>query len=100
MGLDGTALLTAPYTERRARLESLAGFQLTPSFVADTPDEWVAQSARAAEPPGSLRLARPAPGSPPRGGQASLAAGIVAESQPGRVHRRSQVANGVGPDSV
>ncbi len=46
LGLDGKALLTAPYTERRARLESLAGFQLTPSFVADTPDAVVAESRR------------------------------------------------------
>ncbi|WP_433363206.1 non-homologous end-joining DNA ligase [Actinoplanes sp. CA-142083] len=40
------SLVTAPYTERRARLEALEGLQLTPSFLADTPDDVVAESRR------------------------------------------------------
>jgi bifunctional non-homologous end joining protein LigD len=46
LSLDGTALLDAPFTERRARLEAQSGFQLTPSFVADSPDAVVAESRR------------------------------------------------------
>jgi bifunctional non-homologous end joining protein LigD len=43
---DGKSLLAAPYTERRARLEALDGFEVPPSFVADSPDDVVAQSRR------------------------------------------------------
>jgi bifunctional non-homologous end joining protein LigD len=43
---DGKSLVDAPYTERRARLETLTGLELTPSFVADTPDAVVGESRR------------------------------------------------------
>jgi bifunctional non-homologous end joining protein LigD len=43
---EGKSLLDAPYTERRARLETLKDLQLTPSFVADTPDAVVDESRR------------------------------------------------------
>lgn len=43
---DGKSLLAAPYTERRARLEGLDGFEVPPSFVADSPDDVVAESRR------------------------------------------------------
>lgn len=40
----GKSLVDAPYTERRARLETLTGLRLTPSFTADTPDAVVEES--------------------------------------------------------
>jgi bifunctional non-homologous end joining protein LigD len=43
---DGKSLVDAPYTERRIRLESLNDLQLTPSFVADTPDAVVEESRK------------------------------------------------------
>jgi len=43
---DDVSLVSAPYTERRARLAALAGFPLTPSFVQDTPDSVVEESRR------------------------------------------------------
>lgn len=46
LSLDGRSLLTAPYTERRAGLESLDGFRVPPSFVADEPGSVVAESRR------------------------------------------------------
>jgi bifunctional non-homologous end joining protein LigD len=46
LGLDGEPLLTAPYTERRTRLESLSGITVPPSFVADSPDTVVEESRR------------------------------------------------------
>ena len=46
LGVDGSSLLAAPYTERRARLESLSGFPVTPSFVADSPDAVIEESRR------------------------------------------------------
>jgi bifunctional non-homologous end joining protein LigD len=41
---EGASLVDAPYTERRARLETLKGLRLTPSFVADSPDAVVEDS--------------------------------------------------------
>src|SRR5690349_19924075 len=48
LGQDGESLLSEPYTARRERLAALggAGFQLTASLVADTPDAVVAESRR------------------------------------------------------
>jgi bifunctional non-homologous end joining protein LigD len=46
LSLDGRSLLTAPYTERRAGLESLSRFRVPPSFVANSPDDVVAESRR------------------------------------------------------
>ena len=46
LGQDEVSLLAEPYTARRARLESLTGFQVTTSFVADTPDAVVEESRR------------------------------------------------------
>jgi bifunctional non-homologous end joining protein LigD len=43
---EGRSLVDAPYTSRRARLETLTGLQLTPSFVADTPDAVVDESRK------------------------------------------------------
>jgi bifunctional non-homologous end joining protein LigD len=43
---DDVPLLSAPYTERRARLESLRGFPLTASFVRDDPGSVVDESRR------------------------------------------------------
>ena len=45
-------------------------------------------------------LRHPRPQNPLRIAHLRRWAGMVAESQPGRVHRRSQVAKGVGSDSV
>jgi bifunctional non-homologous end joining protein LigD len=42
----GKSLLDAPYTERRARLESLSQFRIPPSFAVDRPDDVVAESRR------------------------------------------------------
>jgi bifunctional non-homologous end joining protein LigD len=46
LSLRGKSLLAEPYTARRARLESLSQFRIPPSFVADSPDEVVAESRR------------------------------------------------------
>jgi len=43
---EGKSLVDAPYTSRRARLETLTGLQLTPSFVADMPDAVVDESRK------------------------------------------------------
>jgi bifunctional non-homologous end joining protein LigD len=43
---DGKSLVDEPYTSRRERLESITGLQLTPSFVADSPDAVVEDSRK------------------------------------------------------
>jgi bifunctional non-homologous end joining protein LigD len=46
LALRGKSLLDEPFAARRKRLESLTQFRIPPSFVADSPDEVVADSRR------------------------------------------------------